>query len=75
MKKTQKGFIIALIKISKDGYIEVANKEGELIKTTRAQRECITRHYKNRVKLISELKRAFDNDKIIDESVVINIDK
>lgn len=74
MKKTQKGFVIALIKISKDGYIEIANKEGELLKTTRAQRECITRNCKNRARLITELKRAFDNDKIVDESVVINID-
>ena len=75
MKKTQKGFVIALIKIHADGFIEIANKEGELMKTTRAQRECISRHYKNRTKLINELKRTFNNDKIIDESVVINVDK
>ena len=75
MKKTQKGFIIALIKISKDKFIEVANSEGELLKTTRAQRECILRYASNKSKLIPEIKKAFDNNKIIDDSVVISIEK
>lgn len=71
MKKTQKGFVISSIHIGKDGFIEVKNKDGEVLKTTRVQRECISRYANKRERLISEIKRTFNNDKIIDDSVVI----
>lgn len=75
MKKSIKGFKISMIKIGKDGFIEVCNSEGELIKTTREQRHAIMEFKNNKAELIEAIKKTFNSKKIVDDDLIINIDK
>lgn len=76
MKKSIKGFKIAMIKIvGKDNFIDVCNSEGESIKTTREQRNVILNNYKHKDELIRLIKKTFNNPGIIDDDVIIKVDK
>lgn len=73
MKKSRKGFKIAMIRImGKDRIIDICNDEGESIKTTREQRNVILKNYKNKTQLITELKKTFNNQ-ICDDELIISI--
>lgn len=74
MKKSHKGDHIEMIEFYiKTGFVQVINKDGSTIKTTREQRNLITKHIKNKAALVANVRKAFNNPNIIDDEVYIKI--
>lgn len=74
MKKSHKGDHIEMIEFyTKTGFVQVINKDGSTIKTTREQRNLITKHIKNKATLVANIRKAFNNPNIIDDEVYIKI--
>lgn len=74
MKKSHKGDHIEMIEFyTKTGFVQVINKDGSTIKTTREQRNLITKYIKNKATLVANIRKAFNNPNIIDDEVYIKI--
>lgn len=74
MKKSHKGDHIEMIEFyTKTGFVQVINKDGSTIKTTREQRNLITKYIKNKATLVANIRKAFNNPNIIDDDVYIKI--
>ena len=74
MKKSHKGDHIEMIEFyTKTGFVQVINKDGSTIKTTREQRNLITRYIKDKTTLVTNVRKAFNNPNIIDDEVYIKI--
>lgn len=74
MKKSHKGDHIEMIEFyTKTGFVQVINKDGSTIKTTREQRNLITRYIKDKTALVTNVRKAFNNPNIIDDEVYIKI--
>lgn len=74
MKKSHKGDHIEMIEFyTKTGFVQVINKDGSTIKTTREQRNLITEYIKNKATLVANIRKAFNNPNIIDDEVYIKI--
>lgn len=74
MKKSHKGDHIEMIEFyTKTGFVQVINKDGSTIKTTREQRNLITKYIKDKTTLVANIRKAFNNPNIIDDDVYIKI--